>query len=90
VWTQHDIARLLQCFGYPMHIEPFALPSGHFIEIMALVACNHPRTIPLMLMLHEEFYATPIVVYIHRWREWREDPFFPYYNPVEEKNRWNN
>jgi hypothetical protein len=70
MWTHHDIVRMLQCFGYSMHIEPFAFPSGHFIEIMVLIACNHPRTIPHMLMLHEGFYATPIVVYIHRWRSW--------------------
>jgi hypothetical protein len=90
LWTRIDIGRMLQCFGYPLHIQPFALPSGQFIEIMTLVECNHPRTIPHMIMVHEGSHATPILVYIHRWRLRGEDPFYPYHDPAEGHQRWNN
>jgi hypothetical protein len=89
VWTRYDISCMLQCFGYPLHIEPFALPSGQFIEIMVLVACDHPRMIPHMLMLHEGNHVALVLVYLHRWRLWRDDPFFPHYDPAMRQQRWN-
>jgi hypothetical protein len=28
------------------------------------------------------YYAMPVLVYIQRWREWDDDPFFPYYDQL--------
>jgi hypothetical protein len=83
LWTGTNIRQMLQCFGYAVHIEPFALPAGQFIEIMALVECSHPRTIPHMIMVHEGSHATAVLVYLHRWRLRRDDPFYPYYDPAD-------
>jgi hypothetical protein len=40
-------------------------------------------------MLHEGYYVTPVLVYLHRW-VWSEDPFYPHYDPQDGVGCWNN
>jgi hypothetical protein len=65
MWMSHDITRMLQRFGYPLRIELFVLTFGQFIEIMACTY-NHSKIIPYMLILHESYYTTMIMVHTHR------------------------
>jgi Domain of unknown function (DUF4283) len=76
-WSRTEITRLVQRFGYPIRIYPYALPSGQFMELRMVIEGEHPRDIHKHILFRERAYATIIDVHIHRWFEVVSDPPSP-------------
>jgi hypothetical protein len=73
-WSRAEIVRLVQEFGYPVRISPYALPTGEFREIRLTLEGEHPRDIAKQILFRKGQYATFIEVYIHDWMKIANGP----------------
>jgi hypothetical protein len=73
-WSMAEIVRLVQEFGYPVRISPYALPAGEFREIRLTLEDEHPRDIAKKILFRKGQYATFIEVYIHDWMKIANGP----------------